>query len=246
MHFSQPQPRKNGQAMAGDTLWALCLRSAEQHIYSGLWKQQHPSQHTPSATQHIDDQRQMRSLRLPPTHCSFAPEGSKENIFSLSPYKQTPLLSNPQPMSTMRICLCTHTHIPPASFHTRSMLTLCRTKKNILINPQRWNKDWLECCLLVVHNLTVVKSNYILWSTLLFIQGCTACPQDRKIFFTRQCRTWSIVLYLDGSSPYGSFTCHVCQMILDAQLELSIRVGDYTFPVKQLFVLYSSNALLMI
>lgn len=55
MHFSQPQPRKNGQAMAGDTLWALCLRSAEQHIYAGLWKQQHPSQHTPSATQHIDD-----------------------------------------------------------------------------------------------------------------------------------------------------------------------------------------------
>jgi len=51
MHLAQLQPRKNGQAMAEDALGALSLRSAARHIYAGPWK----VQHTPSATQHIDD-----------------------------------------------------------------------------------------------------------------------------------------------------------------------------------------------
>lgn len=55
MHFAQPQPRKNGQAMAEDVPGTLCLRNAAQHIYAGLWKQQHPSRHPASATQHTDD-----------------------------------------------------------------------------------------------------------------------------------------------------------------------------------------------
>lgn len=55
MHFAQPQPRKNGQAVAEDVPGTLCLRNAAQHIYAGPWKQQHASRHPASATQHTDD-----------------------------------------------------------------------------------------------------------------------------------------------------------------------------------------------